>query len=473
MGPFSSREIPQPPLPDLTIHLDDAEHRVYKPDDVVRGQVVLKPFAFIEPEALEVSLFGQSLIWYRASTTSRNFDDSITTSTYYHHWRDNAPLFEDFQDVLHAGTTSSKEEEKGKSEATWRFEAGQTYTFPFQFTFPTQTSNARYGQYKNDLDKKYDIGPHNLPPTFLLTSSYNLKDSGTDANFAKIEYGIRARLVCPGVGIVQGKTLADLTTTSTILFQPTCHIPPFGPHTVLRRYPKSFTLQSSILSGKPASQIGFRQSIRDRYSSSTPKLFFEVALEIPEQFTSGSEFRFRTSLTTLSKTSNAVHIPPSVTLTVLEASLLDFTFYRALYDSDASSPEDGKHWSNRYESWPSPDQMYVKGKYEHEEYTERKTPLNALPESVTLELDTALPEYGVLAGSKETHNGVKEELQVRRACEQWFTARIPGATVPSFRSFAITRAYKVRVKLGVEVGGKKFEMQAESAVGSMGSGHVS
>ena len=42
-------------------------------------------------------------------------------------------------------------------------------------------------------------------------------------------------------------------------------------------------------------------------------------------------------------------------------------------------------------------------------------------------------------------------------------------TVPSFRSFAITRAYKVRVKLGVEVGGKKFEREVESAVGRMGS----
>ena len=61
------------------------------------------------------------------------------------------------------------------------------------------------------------------------------------------------------------------------------------------------------------------------------------------------------------------------------------------------------------------------------------------------------------------------EEQVKSTCEQWFTARIPGVTVPSFRSFAITRAYKVRVKLGVEVGGKKFEREVESAVGRMGS----
>jgi hypothetical protein len=45
---------------------------------------------------------------------------------------------------------------------------------------------------------------------------------------------------------------------------------------------------------------------------------------------------------------------------------------------------------------------------------------------------------------------------------------VPSVTPPSFRSFAITRAYKVRVKLGVEVGGKKFDMEVESYVREMG-----
>jgi hypothetical protein len=108
-------------------------------------------------------------------------------------------------------------------------------------------------------------------------------------------------------------------------------------------------------------------------------------------------------------------------------------------------------------------------KNEHEDFTERKTSLNALPESATLELIAGLPEYSVIASSSgEKHSGAMEE-KVKSTCEQWFTARIPGVTVPSFRSFAITRAYKVRVKLGVEVGGKKFEREAESAVGRMGS----
>jgi hypothetical protein len=60
-------------------------------------------------------------------------------------------------------------------------------------------------------------------------------------------------------------------------------------------------------------------------------------------------------------------------------------------------------------------------------------------------------------------------IEQAKSCEVWFSARVPGVTPPNFRSFAITRVYKVRVKLGVEVGGKKFDMEAESNVKEMGS----
>ncbi|KAG9194218.1 hypothetical protein G6011_04253 [Alternaria panax] len=127
MGLFSSSKIPQPPLPDLTIHLHHAAERVYRPDDIVKGHIVLAPVASIKPEALRVSLFGQSLVWHRRDVGSNNTTD-------YHHWRDNAPLFEVFQDILHAA--NANEDNKEKQQAISKFEPGQTYTFPFQFTFP-------------------------------------------------------------------------------------------------------------------------------------------------------------------------------------------------------------------------------------------------------------------------------------------------------------------------------------------------
>jgi hypothetical protein len=478
MGLFNSSKIPQPPLPNLAVYLDDTEDKVYRPNEVVKGHVILTPVASIEPHALQVSLFGQLLVWHR---TSGSTDDSSD----YYHWRDNAPFFIVTQNILHTATTTAYGDEKEKQPVTSRLEAGQTYRVSFQFTFPARTGKTRAGQYKHDNDQKYTIGLHNLPPTFLLTNRampkrklppsyppWSCKQSGgdaLDANFAKIEYGIRATLICPCVGVVQGKSLADLTAALTVFFQPTNPTLPFASHTALHRYLKTFTLQCSSLSTNPPEHIGFRQSIRDRFSSSIPKIDFEAALETPDQFTSGTEFRFRASLTTLLRSSNVGHIPPSVTFTVLKLDLLDFTFYRAPRDRDADRSRSGKHRSNKYESWPPPDQGFAVAKLEHEEFTEKKTPLNALPPSATMEFG-GLPAYTIMAGS-EGKEGSDMQDQTRR-CEQWFTARIPCATVPSFRSFAITRAYKIRVGLEVDFGGKKFKMETESLVGRMGSGGV-
>jgi hypothetical protein len=48
-----------------------------------------------------------------------------------------------------------------------------------------------------------------------------------------------------------------------------------------------------------------------------------------------------------------------------------------------------------------------------------------------------------------------------------FSARIPGTTVPAFRSFAVTRVYRLKVKVVVEACGKEFEVGGESQVGGL------
>jgi hypothetical protein len=48
-----------------------------------------------------------------------------------------------------------------------------------------------------------------------------------------------------------------------------------------------------------------------------------------------------------------------------------------------------------------------------------------------------------------------------------FSARIPGTTVPAFRSFAVTRVYRLKVKVMVEACGKEFEVGGESQVGGL------
>ena len=375
-------------------------------------------------------------------------DKSMTS---YTHYRDNAPLFEVFEDVLQAGS-SEKEEDKKVTV----FQPGQTYTFPFHFRFPLGTANSRHGQYKDTADQRWTVQPHHLPPTFLHPSN---SEDDSRPNYAKIEYGVRARLVCPGVGVVQGKTLVDMIATTPVWFQPrnpNVHEGLPAPSRT-QQYKHQFSLQTSVLSGQPPSTIGIRQSLRDRFSSSTPKLDFETALDLPLFFSSGAEFGFRATFSVLATTPNVSHIP-SIRISVLKLTLLDFTFIRAPRDWDASTMfSDGHHLSNHYEFLPPPDAPFTHSS-ERDDFDERKTHLNSVPGETVLELPL-VPGY-----EKEA------EMQQARSCEAWFAARVPGITPPSFRSFAITRAYKVRVKLGVEVAGKKFEHVAESEVSDVGGG---
>ncbi|KAF2126922.1 hypothetical protein P153DRAFT_297094, partial [Dothidotthia symphoricarpi CBS 119687] len=165
MGLFSSNKPPQPPLPTLTIHLYSPAETVFKPNDQVSGHVILTPIESINPRAVEVSLFGQSLVWLRTSHSSSN------NHTSYYHFRDNAPLFEVTTDVL----------------LNHDLQAGQVYTFPFSFRFPEGTGNSRVASYKKSDDARWTVGPHNLPPSFFHGSKY--AHDLDDADFAKIEYG--------------------------------------------------------------------------------------------------------------------------------------------------------------------------------------------------------------------------------------------------------------------------------------------
>ncbi|KAF1835136.1 hypothetical protein BDW02DRAFT_548766, partial [Decorospora gaudefroyi] len=177
MGLSSSKKAPQPPLPTLAIYLDQPNKKTYRPNDIVKGYIALRPAIHIEPHALHVTFFGHSLIWRRVDISSSE------NPSKYHHWRDNAPLFEVTEDVLLPLLSGAK-------ATTASLEPRQTYTFPFEFRFPDGTENARQGQYKNETDQKFTVGPHALPPSFLYT---NVRASsagyGTEPDFAKTQYG--------------------------------------------------------------------------------------------------------------------------------------------------------------------------------------------------------------------------------------------------------------------------------------------
>lgn len=434
MGLFNSPKFPQPPLPNMTINLSATADKVFRPDDIITGHIAFTPVVPIAPHAIEVSLNGQSLVWYRTRYKSNN------DKTYYHHWRDNAPLFEVVKSVLPALDSKSPP-----------LQVGQTYTYPFFFRFPAGTGNSRTGQYKQDDDEMWTTRPHDLPPSFLHTDKYG---TGEHANYAKIEYGVRARLLCLGVGVVKGNVLHDLVVTVPVLFVP-LNSNPYTPRDPLRmlKYPKILILQSSALTGQDSVSIGFRQSLRDRFSCSTPKIEFEISLLLPDILTSGSEFQFGSSFNVLSKTGDVSKIP-AVHFKILKLSLKDITFVRAPRDIVASRLSDGSHGKNEYIDMPPPNAPFSGQERIYD--CERKTLLNSLSDSVTLELE-------------EVVGAEKKVTEQASSCEAWFTARVPGFTPPSFKSFAISREYHLKVKLGVGIGGKWFEHELECSVREMGS----
>jgi hypothetical protein len=265
---------------------------------------------------------------------------------------------------------------------------------------------------------------------------------------------VRARLLCPGVGVVRGTILYDLVVTIRVLLMP-LNSNPYTPRDPLRmlKYPKILTLQSPALTGQDAVSIGFRQSLCDRFSSRTPKIEFEISLLLPDLLTSGSEFHFGSSFNLLSKTGNVSRIP-AVHFKILKLRLKGITFVRAPRDIAASRLSDGSHGKNQYVDMP-PSNAPFSGQ-ERIYDCERKTLLNSLPDLVTLELKEVLG----------AENKVTEQAS---SCETWFTARVPGFTAPSFKSFAISREYHLKVKLGVGIGGKWFEHELECSVREMGS----
>jgi hypothetical protein len=201
------------------------------------------------------------------------------------------------------------------------------------------------------------------------------------------------------------------------------------------------------------SAIGLRKRIHDRFSSATPRVEFELALEMPDFLTSGAEFRFRAQFTVLQTAENVIRVPP-ILFKVEKLELLDFTFFRAKRDWSANSCASGNPLPKYYE----PKEGSKRADLEWDMYRELKTALNAQPSEQMLEL-AEVP----LANDKKG-------MGQARDCEAWFSARVPGFTPPSFKSFAITRAYRLKTKLAVQVGEKAFDMVVESFVRELGSG---
>ncbi|KAH8722570.1 hypothetical protein GQ44DRAFT_569872, partial [Phaeosphaeriaceae sp. PMI808] len=170
MGIVSSK-VSQPPLPEFSIQLSTPANKVFRPNEVVTGSIILTTTTPISPRSIEVSLFGKSLIWYRAAVPSPYGGESG-----FRHWRDNALLFESTTYLLPA-----------TSSPTPALLERTTYTYPFSLRFPVATENHRISYYERDKKKQWTTGPHDLPPSF--------RSNERCANYARIEYSVCAKLV--------------------------------------------------------------------------------------------------------------------------------------------------------------------------------------------------------------------------------------------------------------------------------------
>lgn len=422
MGLFKSSKKESGPLPNLALHVAAPKEKVFKPNDNVSGHISLNTPVPINPQAIEVSFWGRSTVWIRVENSHDN------KSSDYDHYRDNAPLFDVTFNLL---------------QHSQQLQPGQDYTFPFNFRVPEGTDTNRTGCYKHDSNDPWTVLPHHLPPTFYWGGNQDLPDCG------RITYGVTARLICFGIGTGRHGE-KPLSCTADILFQP------LNPHInallSVIRFPKNLILASSALTGQDPKSIGFRQKLSDKFSSGTPKLDFEVGVELPDLLSSGSEFSFRSTFAVLNKSGNVVHIP-AITFRPLKVELLDFTFLRANRDYEANYFMSGDHRDGTDVNTPT-------GPYSGQNRTinrEKKTALNSVPESKTMMLEEVMAA------------GEKKGMEQAKNCEVCFSARVPGFVPPSFKSFAITRAYRIKVKMGIEIGGKKFVHEAESYVASLGS----
>lgn len=172
-------------------------------------------------------------------------------------------------------------------------------------------------------------------------------------------------------------------------------------------------------------------------------------LEGPRVLESGSMFRLRIALSFSPGISVAHKISP-ITSTIVAFGVLRFTFVCATFDIQVTKSYYGNHRHDKGNSISIPETHCSGSK--HRKFLVDKTALKMVPLSVTLELLEVL--HGVDRNNKIPVN----------SCKAWFTAKVPGTTIESFKSFAISRACKMRIRLTIKIWRKTFEQHMASDI---------
>ena len=378
MGLFSRK--PKEPEPHATRTITTSQH-TYWPGSQITGTLTLECPTQRRVVRVEASFHGTCTTHlYRTESSGTGDDKKSETINYY----DEADLFR------HVAVL----------EKDFVARPGQSFSWPFHFAFPYETSNIRGEVYRKETacSPLYQVSPHSLPPTFALDLSHS--------TYAHVEYNVEVIIY-----------FEDAEEPFTVRFQQ-LNFSPFPPQQPVQapflecvREVEKYA--SSRLVGQEKS---FRHSIRDKFSSSTPSLNVTMKASVMPVITVGTTFSFFVC-TELSNLSDPYAIDiREVRLRIKSLKLTKVTTHRAIRVDRGAQPE-------------------------REETHSDSVLLNALPEARSVE-----PQVGV---------------QKQLICPAAFEARIPGDCCPIFSTVTIHYACKLKAIVEVEICGKVFEHKFE------------
>lgn len=174
---------------------------------------------------------------------------------------------------------------------------------------------------------------------------------------------------------------------------------------------ETYSFASSRLhAGHEDKRRSMKEALTDRFSKSTPTLAFNVVASIPKVVVSGQDFPLSISLQ-IETNNTTAEIIPAFDIKIQELYLECYTHCRAMIDSA---------------------------------FTLYSSEIEKIFDSSTT-LAHSLPEMVISRTAQDISKAID------------FNANLPVSVCPSFRSYAITRTYRLMMKVRVETSGKEFD----------------
>lgn len=461
MGLFTSPAQQAPALTQkIEILLDQDTTKPYRPGSVVSGHIHIwfPSSAILAIQSCQVVFSGGSSTHIRKDDNKNN---GTTSTTDYRHYADLASFFIVPAQLCGSGVLTADEHHR----------------LPFQFVFPVATGNSRQGIYNHPLDGTWTIAPHELPPSYPQEARHN------SMNACSTGYSIHTTL------FLADQNATHPQATTALHFMP--YSRPTSSYAYLSVTKQPMHYASSHFSRKASpsgtlATLSFRQRMKDRVSSHTPRINFSLHCTLPQALVPGEQFKLTPSLHVLSRTEEVADIP-AIIFRFKKLELKCVTAWRAPRDWNAQNAMTYEQGSTALASSASkgPDS------WRSEETANREIDviLNATADDgqgIAVRNfagnGDALPAYNrqdvhtkgglkeatrtVIEPSAQSHsNGVTDGTVGKEIYECTFSARPTLDLVPSFRTFAIALGWRMTFEIIANIAGKDFEFEQAVEIG--------